>query len=234
METAAFKLDDLRRLPAYSASEAASYLRMPTATLRSWLAGRAYPTSSGKRFFKPLITPADSDALRLSFMNLVEAHVLSAIRREHNVSISNVRSALDFVRKEFGADEPLIATEFETDGVDLFVEKYGHLMNASKHGQLEMKEVIKQFLKRIVRDSTGLPIKLYPFTRRSEQLDQPRTIEIDPRVSFGRPVLVGTGIRTEILSERFLAGESPADLAKDYGRDAREIEEAIRYQKLAA
>lgn len=230
----AFNLEDLRSAPAYSIAEAAAYLRMPPATLRSWIVGRPYPTSSGSKYFHRLITPADAENFRLSFINLVEGHVLSAIRREHNVSIQNVRKALNFVQKEFGADRPLIQTDFETDGVDLFVEKYGRLINASKHGQLEMKEVIKQFLKRVVRDASGIPIKLFPFTRQSAHLNQPRTIEIDPKISFGRPVIVGTGIRTEVLSERFLAGESTAELAKDYGRAEEEIQEAIRYQKLAA
>ena len=227
-------LEHLRSAPAYSVAEAAGYLRMPSATLRSWVAGRPYLTTAGKKFFARLIVAADSDNLRLSFINLVEGHVLSAMRREHEVSLKNVRKALDFVRREFRTEHPLIATEFETDGVDLFVDRYGQLINASRDGQLEMKEIMKQFLRRISRDSSGLPIKLFPFTRYSEHLDQPRTIEIDPRISFGRPVLVGTGIRTEVLSERFLAGESTAELAKDYGRAEEEIQEAIRYQKLAA
>lgn len=230
----ALNIDDVRSSPAYSIEEASAYLRMPGATLRSWIVGRPYATTAGPRFFKPLILPADKERFRLSFINLVEGHVLSAIRREHNISIKNVRKALEFVRREFKTDRPLIATEFETDGVDLFVEKYGRLINASQHGQLEMKEIIKQFLRRIARDASGTPVKLFPFTRFSDRLDQPRTIEIDARISFGRPVLVGTGIRTEVLSERFLAGESTAELATDYGRAEKEIEEAIRYQKLAA
>ena len=227
-------IDRLRNAPAYLLAEAAAYLRLPVATLRSWVAGRTYATSSGARRFHPLIEPAERDGLRLSFMNLVEGHVLSAIRREHNVSIRNVRKALDFVQKEFKTPRPLVTTQFETDGVDLFVEKYGRLINASQHGQVEMKEIIRGFLKRVQRDAAGVPIKLFPFTRHTPKLDQPQSIEIDPRVSFGRPVLVGSGIRAEILVERFAAGESPAELAKDYGRTEEEIQEAIRYEKLAA
>ena len=93
-----------------------------------------------------------------------------------------------------------------------------------------MRELIKQYLRRIDRDKNGLPIKLYPFTRPSENLQQPQLVQIDPQVSFGRPVLTGTGIRTEIVFERFLAGEKPADLANDYGRPEEEIDEALRYE----
>jgi len=38
---------DPRELPSYGITEAAHYLRLPTATLRSWLRGRYYPTETG-------------------------------------------------------------------------------------------------------------------------------------------------------------------------------------------
>ena len=41
-------------------------------------------------------------------------------------------------------------------------------------------------------------------------------------------VIAGTGIPTFIIAERYAAGDSSADLAKDYGRSQEEIEEAVR------
>jgi uncharacterized protein (DUF433 family) len=41
-------------------------------------------------------------------------------------------------------------------------------------------------------------------------------------------VLAGTGIPTAIVAERYKAGESIDELAEDYGRSRKEIEEAIR------
>jgi len=51
---------------------------------------------------------------------------------------------------------------------------------------------------------------------------------IDPYVYFGRPVLVGTGIPTAVIADRYKAGDSVDDLANDYGRQWLEIEEATR------
>ena len=51
---------------------------------------------------------------------------------------------------------------------------------------------------------------------------------IDPHISYGRPVLVGTGIPTAVVAERYKAGESIDELAEDYGRSRKEIEEANR------
>ena len=48
------------------------------------------------------------------------------------------------------------------------------------------------------------------------------------QISYGRPVLVGTGIPMALLAEPYKAGESIDELAEDYGRQRKEIEEAIR------
>jgi hypothetical protein len=54
-------------VPVYSISEAAHYLRLPTATIRSWAVGRQYPTRSGDADFRPLIDIADQTDPLLSF-----------------------------------------------------------------------------------------------------------------------------------------------------------------------
>lgn len=221
------KREDRRLIPSYSFREAAHYLRIPLATLRSWVFGRKYPTEQGKQFFRPIISVPDKKHHLLSFMNLVEVHVLTAIRREHNIPLYKVRTALDYLKKKFPSDHSLADQNFETDGLDLFIQKYGELINISKDGQLAMKDLLEAHLRRIERDSSGLPLKLYPFTRKP-QPGEPKTVVIDPSVSFGRPVLSGTGITTAIIAERYKAGESMRELAEDYGRSSSEIEEAVR------
>jgi len=119
-----FNTADPRDIPAYSISEAAHYLGVPTSTLRSWFAGQAY------------------------------AH-------------------------------------------------------------------------RGERDAKGVPIKLYPFMRSQPPREQPRTVVIDPRVSFGRPVVAGTGIPTAVLAEQFKAGDSVPVLAKDYGASEEAVWDAM-------
>jgi uncharacterized protein (DUF433 family) len=59
-------------------------------------------------------------------------------------------------------------------------------------------------------------------------------MDIDPRISFGRPVIAGTRIATAVIGERWRAGESVEALAADYGRSLAEIEEAIRCETTQA
>lgn len=218
---------DPRALPAYTVSEAAHYLLIPRATLASWVAGRPYPTRAGIKFFRPVLLLPERRNHQLSFVNLVEAHVLNAIRHEHNIAFDKVRKSVEYLRRQFGSKHPLAEYKFETDGIDLFVQRYGELINTSREGQMAMREVLHWFLHRVERDESGFPVKLYPFTRKATP-DAPKTIVIDPRLSFGRPVIAGSGIPTSIVAERYKAGDSIQQLAQDYSRPACDIEEAIR------
>ena len=116
--------------------------------------------------------------------------------------------------------------------MDLFVREYGLLINASRDGQLAMRGILEAYLERIERDATGFAVRFYPFTRdRIPSVavrKEPRSVVIDPHISYGRPVLVGTGIPTSILAERYKAGDSIKALADDYEVPTDEIEEAIR------
>jgi uncharacterized protein (DUF433 family) len=222
-----YKHQDIREAPTYGITEAAHYLRVPASTIRWWVTGRSYHVGTSHQTSKPIIDlPSDATNL-LSFINLVEVHVLDAIRRQHRIPLDKVKTALQYLKREFQSKHPLAEGEFETDGIDLFIQKYGQLINISQAGQLAMKELLQAHLQRIDRDASGLPLRLYPFTRKRET-NEPKAVVIDPHISFGRPVLKGTGIVTSVIAGRYKAGESMDELAKDYGRNRLEIEEAIR------
>ena len=219
---------DPRTLPAYGIAEAAHYLRVPKATVRAWTRGQRYVTATGQpRVFAPVLTLPNRSRPLLSFVNLVEAHVLAAIRREHRISLQRVRAVIRYLSRLIPSPHPLAEQKFETDGVHLFVQHYGHLVNISQEGQLAIRTVLEAHLRRIERDAAGLVARLYPFTRTCD-LAAPRAVVIDPDIAFGRPVLTGTGIPTAVVAERYQAGESVDELAEDYGRERGEIEEAIR------
>ena len=227
----AFRNLDVRETPSYGVVEAAHYLRIPPTTIRCWVSGRDYPTKAGKQFSKPVIQPADPEGKLLSFMNLVEIHVLDAIRRKYNISLDKVRTAVHFLSRQFPSRHPLADQEFATDRLNLFVEKFSQLINISQDGQLAMREIIQAHVERIERDMAGIPVRLYPFTRKrdlQEPKEEPKAVVIDPQVSFGRPVLAGTGIVTAVIAERYKAGDSIDDLSNDYGLERLKIEEAIR------
>lgn len=219
---------DPRSIPAYTYVEAAHYLRIPVSTLRAWARGQSSPRGEAYAF-RPVLRLA-SEQTQLSFFNMVEAFVIDGLRRKHSFSLQRLRPAIDYLEKvsPSGTEHPLAQVDLAVFENDLFVEHLGELLNLTRGGQVAMRDVLVRYLQRVDRNpDTGVE-RLYPFVRRAESLEEPRIVVIDPRVSFGRPVIRGTGIPTAVVAERFLAGETLRDLSEDYGRDEAEIEEAIR------
>lgn len=223
---------DPRETPLYSIAQAAQFLKIPTRTLRDWAMGRPYIVSQGQaqRRSSPIIHLPQGDPPYLSFMNLVEAHVLKGIRRIEKVPFYKVRKALEYIERQFPSKYPLADNQFQTDGIDLFVEKLSQLVAVSKGGQMSFKEVMQAYLRRIDRDLDTKPLRLYPFLKPVSLADEPRHISIDPLISFGRPTIVGTGIPTDVIAGRFYAGDSLESLANDYGITEEKVEEALRYE----
>jgi uncharacterized protein (DUF433 family) len=134
---------------------------------------------------------------------------------------------MDVIRKDLGGKRPLLEEAFSTDGVDLFVERFKKLVNVTSE---QLKMFLEESVERIAPDSKGLALRLYPWRRGP---NEPKTVEIDPRRAFGRLVIAGTGIPTEIVAERFWAGDAIDHLERDYKLSREQIEEAIRWEKRA-
>lgn len=207
--------------PAYTAAEAARYVRVPLQTLRYWCLGRE-PIPA-------LIRIAGTDPTRLSYLNILECHMLSSMRSLYNLRLPKVRRALRNLGKLRDSLHPLLDEVFKTNRVDLFIEEFGGLVNLTKDGQLEMEPIVKLHLERIERAPAGM-FRFFPFVEKRSQ-DEPKFIVLDPTVGFGKPVISGTGISTSVIAGRFHARESISALAEEYGRSEVEIEEAIRWEQ---
>ncbi len=223
---------DIRNQPSYSLGEAARYLKLPPATLRSWVVGRPYPTSKGMSQSRALITPAASEPTMLCFWNLIEAHVLRSLRTEHGVPLREVRAALDFAGRKLGIERLLLREELRTSARQLFLDHYGKLLNLSASGQLALQWIFDAHLQRVAWDKWRYPIRLYPFLA-VETVGKTGPIAIDPTVAFGRPVLVSRGISTQAIADRIDAGETVNELATDYELTPNEIEQAVLYERAA-
>jgi uncharacterized protein (DUF433 family) len=177
-----------------------------------------------------VVVPARPGPAQLSFSNLVECFVLSALRRKHEIPLQRIRAAVSYVQRELNDPRPLIHKTFQTAGKELFVEHMGQVLNASRGGQPMLLNAIDLRLQRIDWDEAGIAEKLFPIARSNVAESQPRSILITPRLGFGRPVLAGTGIRVEVVTSRYRAGERASELAEDYGVDRELIDDAIRIE----
>lgn len=218
--------------PAYPLAEAARYVRVAPATMRAWVVGRSATSTSGTRRSQPLIRAADARSHVLSFNNVVEAHVLRSLRTTHGMALPEIRKAIHFAESELQIARLLLSVELKASAGELFIERYGSLINLTKSGQLAMRSALDAYLRRVEWDANDLPHRLFPFAVVDEHPDA-RPIVIDPSIGFGRPILASAGIATRILVERIDAGESADDLAADYGITTADVKEAVFYEQAA-
>lgn len=224
---------DLREAPLYALAEVAHHVHVPRATLRSWIQGRDYVAAGELRHSPRVLVPPDLEDGRLSFNNLIETHVLRALRTRHGVPMNMVRKALAYAEAEHGIERLLIHDELEAAPGEMFLREYGRLLSLTHSGQFAIEKVLRGFLQRVVRDAKGLPVRLYPFVAPGVHDDR-KVIAIDPRLAYGRPSIESRGISTAILAERRDAGETIEELAESYGLDQADVEEAILYEARAA
>lgn len=219
--------------PAYRASELAHILALPLGTVQAWSFGHDYQHADGKpKRFKRVIEPADVRHKLLSFDNLCEIHWLGVIGRRHRVKLPQVRQAVDYMRDRMGEARPLLSARFRTNGVDLFVECAGQLLNVSRQGQQAMRADFKQALSRVEHDEQGTVVRLFPYSApATNNPAQPRAVVVDPLRSFGRPALADVYVRTEVIADRFSAGDSIDEMANDCRVSPCQIEEAIRFER---
>lgn len=168
----------------------------------------------------------------LSFWNLIEAHVLRALRVEHAVALKAVRTAVQFAERELDLDRLLLRPELRSRGGELFIERYGQLINVSASGQLAMKELLDAHLRRVEWDAQRNPYRLHPFLA-TEVTSDGMPIVIDAAIAFGRPILVRHGISTFAIAERVDAGESIDEIAADYGLETADVRTAVLYERAA-
>jgi uncharacterized protein (DUF433 family) len=185
--------------------------------------GYSYETLSGPRFSAGL-TGHERGEPQLSFRDLVEVAVVAAARKAQ-VSMKDLRAALETADVFYGLDRPMLYEKFKVAGRQIFLEEVGEgesrYVNLSKRGQLAWRYV-SDVLQTLDYDRE-LASRYYP-------AGKDRPIIIDPLVDFGQPHIVRKGIRTEIIAARFAADESLDFIADDLDVTRVEAEEALRFE----
>src|SRR5215471_11425065 len=141
-------------LPMYGLSEAALYLRVPISTLDYWVFGRGRTPG--------LITAASKHPRSLSFMNLLECHMLAAMRTIYDLKIPRIRRALLRLSSMNGYRHPLVEKPLFTDRRDILIQEMDNILNIStpdNFGQYEITQILETFLERIETD--GNTYKFY-------------------------------------------------------------------------
>ena len=219
---------DPRDLPRYTYPEAARATGVPATTIAAWVRGQGYARKHDRGFFRPVIDrPAEG---RLSFLNLIEVHVLRGLRTKHAVKLDHVRQAAAIAEKKYKIDKLLLSEQLRFDAGGLFLQRYGELLQLTPAEQYTLKDVLGACLDR-VEWKNGLPRDFFPVERLTPS--GRKLILLSPFISFGRPIIKRLGVTTQAIADRINAGEPEQSIIADYGLEQAELKEALAYESAA-
>ncbi|MBS0480290.1 MAG: DUF433 domain-containing protein [Proteobacteria bacterium] len=221
-------VDNSSSIGIYSAPEAAQMIGMGAQTLRRWLIGYEFEIEGVKHSQPPLWSPqhAVSDGeLLLGFRDLVEARVVSALRRK-GIALQTIRVCLDRARNIVGDQRPLSTRSFKTDGRSIFLE----ITEGVDEPQLIDLKKRQGVFHRVVEPSlSGLEFGA-DAAERWWLLSGKRTIVADPAFAFGAPSVAGHGMTTSRIAQAVRAEGSPTKVARLYEINPNAVRDAIKFE----
>lgn len=208
--------------PLYGFAEADRLAGVTRGTSRRWLNGHRYWYADESRLAPPITSERDQPD-GVSFVDLVEVIAIGKLR-QRGFSLRRIRQINEFCQLALNRDRPLVSETFKTDGRQVFEIAQGAFLLDVLHGQgtQAWDEVLDPFLETLDYEDE-LARCWWP--RGKEE-----PIVVDPDYGFGLPVVSGSGVRTEIVAERFRAGDAKEEITYDFGLDPRGTEAALRYE----
>jgi uncharacterized protein (DUF433 family) len=218
-----------RRL--FTVAEAAGWITVPRSTFHGWVHGyEQHPPGRRAVMGSPIVLShaAGRGQPAVPFLGLVEGLVLNAFRRT-GLPLQRIRPALDRLDQELGLRHALASERLTADGVEVLYD-YGAALDPGGIGDLVTVRSGQRVFAPIVRDC--LRRIRYAQDGWADRAELPgyavATVVVDAGVAHGRPVLEPTRIPVEDVLHRWVAGDSLAELATDFGLDSVELEDVIR------
>lgn len=209
-------------LPRYGFADADHLAGVSRGTSRRWLSGYAYTRQAGWRVSRPPITPGAANHAAVSFIDLLEIVAIGRLK-EFGFSLSRIRQLVSNCQELIGVSRPLTTLKFKTDGQEIFVDKGDVLLEVGRRkGMQAWNEILEPFL-RDLDYTAGLASRWWP-------LGKDKPIVIDPEYGYGFPVVANSGVRTEIILERFRASDLEAQIARDFNLQPIEVERALQFE----
>jgi uncharacterized protein (DUF433 family) len=211
----------------FTPSEAAFYARVRTQMLSRWLFG----SRQGAAVLDPEF--AASDERIVSFLDFVQTLAVRAIRIRHRVPLYRIREACEEASKRYDLDYPFarehttfLLGDTNTIIIRLDDSDYRELAGPSR-GSRMITQIIEPFLHDL-RFSDGLACEYCAWPPRAPEGTK-HCIVMNPRRSFGEPVVMSCGYTAQTLWEAYAAEGGTDAAAKAYDVSTEDIELACEF-----
>lgn len=214
---------NLLELPLYTYAEADYLASTSRGTAKRWLTGYQFKSTSGKTIQRPPVTSQpEREPKGVSFTDLIELVAIGGLK-DMGLTLLEIRRVVRNCEEVLGAQRPLTSLSFKVGGREVFASHDGTLVEVLRgRARRAWQEVLEPFLETL--DYHG------ELARRWWPLGRHAAICVDPDYGYGLPVIHRTGVRTEIILERFQAGDSRELIAEDFNVDALEVDSALRFE----
>lgn len=207
----------------YSIPDASSILNMPTDKVRRWV--KKYWELDFLKSKTSEYTWGENRQKAFHFLMLIEIIAVDSFR-EVGVSFSNIKLAHAKLSEMLGTMYPFAHAELMTDGKKILYELVdSSLLEVDEKQQLSFTSLVAPYCKKIdFGDKTQLAERFWP-------LGKDHQIVVDPRHSFGQPVISGTNITIDTIINLLKAGESPEFIASIYEVDKKAVKDVVAFMK---
>ena len=213
----------------YTLAEASLLTGVNRQRISRWTRGYAF-TYNGTRQTMPAIIGREPDSAEspiLTFADLIEIRFLDAFR-QYGVSTKALRIASHRAKELLGRHHPFSTQIFKSDGRTILAEitkaTGDKVLLDIVNEQYVFEKVIAPYL------YIGLDFNELKEPARWWPLGKNRYVVIDPRRSFGAPIVAKAGIPTKILNGAVNAEKSIEFVAKWYGVEVDEVLDAVQFE----
>ncbi len=214
---------DKRDLGRYSIPQAASFIGMPSRTMRNWFLGKS-------RIFEPSYHRGGS--VLLSFNDVTEAYIIEVLRSHYGFSPVRLRHVVDDLRNNSATSRPLAKRELiAIPEFQSLVDKRTHKgkqinIDVARGGNLVFHEFVNALGRRVQRDSRGRASRLLPWR---DAVSEDAPLSIDPNVMSGELVVSGTRIPAMSIRAEFKAGHALKEIAELYSLSIDTVRKVISH-----
>lgn len=232
--TAAF--ETLIGVGLYTVPEASRLTGVSQGRIRRWLLGYKFESSGKTRHSPALWTPQlpkIDGRLGLGFLDLIEVQFIDALR-DHSVSWKTIRIAAQRARELFDHDHPFATRRFlfRTDGRKIFADLYREKREKSlldlSANQFAFERIMGPSLVAAIDFDENQAERWWPLGRHKQ-------VVIDPKRSFGQPIVNEGGVPTVVLADAYRAERSIKRVVAWFDIGKAAVRDAVEYErKLAA
>lgn len=226
------KLINTLEAPAYYIASASRLVGISRWRVSRYLKGYDYTYDTKYEVRKghqpPLIYPKVIRYSYASFLDLIDLLFVKEFIAQ-GFPLRYIRRALDEAREFLGTPH-FARSEFFSFGRNIFLKipKDGFIITLLTHGQYAIRPVVELLSEKIDFERItgfGLANRWYPRGREGG-------IVIDPRISFGRPTLIGRGIATENIFDIYQGeNEQIEPVSKWFDIPVFELQAAVQFEQ---